>query len=99
MRAENASSAGSGARAVLADEHELEVAACDADLDVRGLELVVQLERRLGEASWSRRPRDDSIATERSSAARDVVSSPSAATRTRSSRSAWMRPSICMAAL
>ena len=49
MRAENASSAGSEDRAVLADEHELEVAACDAQLDVRGVELVVELERRLGE--------------------------------------------------
>src|SRR6059058_2349053 len=35
--------------AVLADEHELEVVAGDTQLDVRGLELVVELERRLGE--------------------------------------------------
>ena len=35
--------------AVLTDEHELEVVARDAQLDVRRLELVVELERRLGE--------------------------------------------------
>ena len=71
---------------------------CDAQLDVRGLELVVELERRLGEGILSS-AEDDSIATERSSATRDVFSSPRAAKRTRSSRSAWMVPSICMAAL
>ena len=49
MRAENASSAGSARPVVLADEDELEVVAGDAQLDVRGLELVVELERRLGE--------------------------------------------------
>src|SRR6059058_1068526 len=35
--------------AVFADEHELEVVAGDAHLDVRGVELLVELERRLGE--------------------------------------------------
>src|SRR5262249_4993077 len=35
-------------RAVLADEHELEIMAGDAQFDVRRIELVVELERRLG---------------------------------------------------
>src|SRR5881392_3215959 len=41
--------AGHDLQLVLADEDELEVVAGDAQLDVRGLELVVELERRLGE--------------------------------------------------
>src|SRR5579862_6633851 len=38
-----------GRPVVFADEDELEVVAGDAQLDVRGLELVVELERRFGE--------------------------------------------------
>ena len=50
IRAVNASSAGSaGGGLLVADEHELRVAAGEPDLDAAAVELAVELERRLAE--------------------------------------------------